>query len=47
MFRHLLIFVLILILLRRFTGIQVSILGSVLLTIGVSLLVSGLDRRND
>jgi hypothetical protein len=46
-FRHLLIFVLILILLRRFTGIQVSILGSVVLTIVVSLIVSRLDRRSD
>ena len=44
MFRHLLIFVLILVLLRRFTGVQVSILGSVVLTIVVSFVVSRLDR---
>jgi hypothetical protein len=44
MFRHLLIFVLILVLLRRFTGVQVSILGSVVLTIVVSFIVSRLDR---
>ena len=43
-FRHLLIFVLILVLLRRFTGVQVSILGSVVLTVVVSLIVSRLDR---
>ncbi len=45
MYRQLLIFVLILVLLRRFTAIQVSILGSLVLTIVVSLLVSRLDRR--
>jgi hypothetical protein len=44
MFRHLLIFVLILVVLRRFTGVQVSILGSVVLTIVVSFIVSRLDR---
>ena len=46
-FRHLLIFVLILILLRRFTGIQVSIVGSVVLTVFVSLVVSRLDGWGD
>lgn len=44
MFRHLLIFVLILILLRRFTGIQVSILGSLVLTVVVSVIMARLDR---
>ena len=43
-FRRLLIFVLILVLLRRFTGIQVSILGSLLLTFVVSVIMSRLDR---
>jgi hypothetical protein len=46
-FRHVLVFVLILVLLRRFTAIQVSILGSVALTVVVSLVVSRLDRRGD
>ncbi|MDJ0498967.1 MAG: hypothetical protein QNJ89_14125 [Acidimicrobiia bacterium] len=45
MFRQLLIFVLILVLLRRFTAMQVSILGSLVLTLLVSLIVSRLDRR--
>lgn len=44
-FRHLLVFALILVLLRRFTAIQVSILGSLALTVVVSLLISRLDRR--
>lgn len=47
MFRHLLVFVLILVLLRRFTGVQVSILGSLALTVVVSLVMSRLDRRDD
>jgi len=46
-FRHVLVFVLILVLLRRFTAVQVSILGSVALTVVVSLIVSRLDRRGD
>ena len=47
MFRHLLVFVLILVLLRRFTGVQVSILGSLVLTVVVSFVVARLDRWGD
>jgi hypothetical protein len=47
MYRHLLVFVLILVLLRRFTGIQVSILGSLILTVVVSVIMSKLDRGDD
>jgi hypothetical protein len=45
-FRRLAIFVLILVLLRRFTTIQVSILGSLVLTLVVSLVISILDRHD-
>ena len=47
MFRHMLVFVLILLLLRRFTGVQVSILGSIVLTLVVSLIMAQLGRRGD
>ncbi|MDJ0925638.1 MAG: hypothetical protein QNJ77_13875 [Acidimicrobiia bacterium] len=47
MYRQVLIFVLILVLLRRFTAVQVSILGSLVLTVLVSLILSFLDRRRD
>jgi hypothetical protein len=43
-FRSLVIFVIILVLLDRFTPITVSIIGSVVLTILVSAVVSRLDR---
>jgi hypothetical protein len=35
------------VLLRRFTAVQVSILGSVALTVVVSLIISRLDRGGD
>lgn len=41
--RNLIIFVVALLVLRRF-GIQVSIVGSLLLTVGLSLLIGRLDR---
>ncbi len=46
-FRHLVIFVIVLVLLRRFAAVPVSIVGSVVLTIVVSLIINVLDRRND
>lgn len=45
-YRNLLVFVIILVLLRRFTAIPVSIVGSLVLTVVVSLVIAGLDRRD-
>lgn len=42
--RHLVIFVLVLILLRRFLAVPVSIAGSLILTVVVSIVVSALAR---
>lgn len=46
-YTSLVIFVIILLLLRRVTGMQISIVGSVLLTIVVSLIVRSLARDRD
>ncbi len=45
--RNLVVFVLILLVLRRFLGFQISIVGSVALTIVVSMIVNRLDARRD
>jgi len=42
--RHLVIFVLVLVLLRRFLAVPVSIAGSLILTVVVSIIVSALAR---
>ncbi len=44
-FRHLLIFTLILLVLDRFTAVQVSVVGSLVLTIVISILMARFDRR--
>ena len=43
-FRHLVVFVIILLLLRRVTGVPSSIVGSVVLTIVVSFIMGRFDR---
>ncbi len=43
-FRHLVVFVIILLLLRRVTGVPISIVGSVVLTIVVSFIMGRFDR---
>ncbi len=42
-FRNLAVFIVVLLLMRRFLGFQISIVGSVVLTIVVSLIVSKFD----
>jgi hypothetical protein len=46
-FRSLVVFALLLVLLRRFFGLQISIVGSIVLTIVVSLILTGLTRRGE
>jgi hypothetical protein len=46
-FRHLVIFALVLVLLRRFFAVPVSIGGSIVLTIVVSLIVAALTKERN